>query len=53
MERSQYEFFLKMFCYAHKRSEAVDFINSIPKSAKEFAKRAAFAWSYTKRNSSK
>jgi hypothetical protein len=47
MERSQYEFFLKILYYEHKRSKAVDFVNGIPKSAKEFADRAGLAWSYT------
>jgi hypothetical protein len=47
MERSQYEFFLKMFYYEHNSSKAVDFIDGIPKSAKAFAERGRFAWSYT------
>lgn len=40
MERSQYEFFLKMIFYEHKRQKAVAFVDSIPKSAKDFADRA-------------
>jgi hypothetical protein len=34
LERSQYEFFLKMFYDAPERSKAEDFVNSISKSAK-------------------
>ena len=40
MERSQYEFFLKMLYYEHNRSKAIDFVDSIPKSAKRFADKA-------------
>jgi hypothetical protein len=47
MERSQYEFFLKMFYYEYHRSKAVEFVKGIPKSAKEFAERAGLASSYT------
>jgi hypothetical protein len=47
MERSQYEFFLKMLYYDHKRQKAIDFVDSIPKSAMAFADRGKFAWSYS------
>jgi len=44
MERSQYEFFFKLFYYDHRRDKAADFVDSIPRSARDFAAKARYEW---------
>jgi len=44
MERSQYEFFFKLFYYDHRRDKAADFVDSIPRNARDFAAKAKYEW---------
>jgi hypothetical protein len=44
MERTQYEFYLKMFYYDHRQDKAADFVDSTPRSARDFAAKAKYKW---------